>query len=51
MENEMAQDLDDILNYEEQRKFPRTGVIWAGTLQTDAETVKCTILNLSPPSP
>lgn len=43
----MAREQENILNYEEQRKFPRTGVIWSGTLQTDTETLKCTILNLS----
>ena len=43
----MAGKQDFILNYEEQRRFPRTGVIWSGTLQTDTETLKCTVLNLS----
>lgn len=47
MEIEMAGEQDNMQNYEEQRKFPRTGVIWPATLQTDAETLKCTVLNLS----
>lgn len=43
----MAEDQEDKDPYAEKRKFPRSGVIWAGTFETAVETVDCTILNLS----
>jgi len=43
----MALRQDDLNDFSEQRKFPRTGVAWPGTLETDAETVECKVLNLS----
>ena len=43
----MGEDEVDKDPYAEKRKFPRTGVIWAGTFETAVEAVDCTVLNLS----
>jgi len=43
----MADEDEELNEYAEQRKFPRTGVAWPGTLETSAETVAVTVLNLS----
>jgi hypothetical protein len=38
---------DEEINWAEKRKFPRTSVVWSGTLQTKGETLDCLVLNLS----
>ena len=43
----MAAQLEETANLIEHRKFPRTDVEWAGTLETGGETLDCTVLNLS----
>ena len=43
----MAKNVEELNDFTEQRKFPRHGVEWAGTLETSAETVNVTVLNLS----
>jgi hypothetical protein len=43
----MAERQEEPNDFPEQRKFPRTGVAWPGTLETSAETVEVTVLNLS----
>ena len=40
----MAEQAD---NPADKRKFPRSGVIWPGTFETESGTVACTVLNLS----
>lgn len=43
----MATQHDETANLVEHRKFPRTDVAWSGMLETDGETLDCTVLNLS----
>jgi hypothetical protein len=47
VEDKMAKQQEEPGDFTEQRKFPRTGVSWPGTLETSAETVECTVVNLS----
>ena len=43
----MAAQHEEIASLVEHRKFPRTDVQWSGKLETDGETLDCTVLNLS----
>ena len=43
----MAMQHQKTANMLEHRKFPRTDVQWAGTLETGGQTLDCTVLNLS----